>query len=389
MNLLRQIWAVTAMNLAALPSRAGASLVTVIGVATVIAVMLSLLAVATGVLNAGLKNDQPDRAIVLNSGATEFMGSFSKADVATIGEAPGVAKTPDGKPMAQPYASVLVELQNKIGGGTNNAVFRGSGEIGRLMQSASFHFVSGRYFRPGLHELIAGVAASRNYKNLDVGDTVTLRGVPWTVVGVFEDHGGIDENAIIADADTVLAAFNRTAYQSVGVQLTSPAAFRTFKDTLTSNPQLQVKVERVGDYYLDQIKPVISLLSFVGYFVGGVMAVGVVFGALNTMYSAVDARKREIATLRSLGFGGTAVVISVIVESLVLAVPGALLGAGVAWLLFNNHDIAMGGISFAMDVTPGLALLGLTWAIVIGLIGGLAPAIRAARLPVATALRAT
>ena len=131
------------------------------------------------------------------------------------------------------------------------------------------------------------------------------------------------------------------------------------------------------------------MLSFIGYFVGGVMAVGVVFGALNTMYSAVDARKREIATLRAIGFGGTAVVISVILESLVLAVPGALLGAAVAWLLFNNHDIAMGGVSFAMNVTPDLVILGLIWSLVIGLIGGLAPAIRAARLPVAQALRGT
>jgi putative ABC transport system permease protein len=145
----------------------------------------------------------------------------------------------------------------------------------------------------------------------------------------------------------------------------------------------------MGDYYRDQLKALTALLSFVGYFVGGVMAVGVVFGALNTMYSAVDARKREIATLRALGFGGTAVVVSVILESLVLAIPGALLGSLVAWLLFNNHDVHMGGVSFPLSVTPELVLLGLIWALVIGLIGGLAPSIRAARLPVAEALRAT
>jgi putative ABC transport system permease protein len=187
----------------------------------------------------------------------------------------------------------------------------------------------------------------------------------------------------------VLAAFNRTTYQSVGVKLDSPASFRKFKDALTSNPQLQVQVKRLGQYYRDQMQGLIGLLSFVGYFVGGVMAVGVVFGALNTMYSAVDGRKREIATLRALGFGATAVVVSVILESLVLSIPGALLGAALAWLLFNNHDIAMGGVSFSMSVTPGLVVLGLVWALVIGLIGGFTPAIRAARLPVAQALRAT
>ena len=150
-----------------------------------------------------------------------------------------------------------------------------------------------------------------------------------------------------------------------------------------------MQVKRLSQYYRDQLKPLTALLAFVGYFVGGVMAVGVVFGALNTMYSAVDARKREIATLRAIGFGGTAVVVSVMLESLVLAVPGALLGAAVAWLLFNNHNIAMAGISFSMDVTPGLVVVGLVWSLMIGLIGGFAPAIRAARLPVATALRAT
>jgi putative ABC transport system permease protein len=175
----------------------------------------------------------------------------------------------------------------------------------------------------------------------------------------------------------------------VQVELDSPASFRKFKDAITSNPQLQVTVKPLAQYYRDQLKPLTALLAFVGYFVGGVMAVGVVFGALNTMYSAVDARKREIATLRALGFGGTAVVVSVILESISLAVPGALLGAALAWLLFNNHDIAMGGVSFAMSVSPALVVVGLLWALAIGLIGGFAPAIRAARLPVAQALRAT
>ncbi len=350
--------------------------------------MLSLLAIGTGVMNAGLKNDQPDRVIVTAASGAAFMGSFSTSDVAIVSQAPGVAKTPDGKPMVQPNAVVVVEL-DKRDGGSGNIGLDGTGELGRLMGPPSFHLLRGRWYQAGVHELIAGVAASRNYKNLDVGDTVVLRGVPWQVVGVFEDRGGMDENTLIGDANTVLAAFNRTTYQSIGVRLTSPDAFRTFKDALTSNPQLQVKVQRVSDYFLDQIKPLLGLLSFVGYFVGGVMAVGVVFGALNTMYSAVDARKREIATLRALGFGGTAVVVSVMVESLVLAVPGALIGAGIAWLMFNNHDVAMGGLSFAMDVTPDLVVLGVIWAAVIGLIGGLTPAIRAARLPVATALRAT
>jgi putative ABC transport system permease protein len=389
MGFFRQIWAVSAMNLAALPSRAGASLVTIVGVATVVAVMLSLLGIGAGVMSTTLANDRPNQAIVLSGGATELMGSFSQADVAQVAEAPGVAHAPNGKPMVQPQAAIIVELANKTGGGTNNLLFRGSGDIGALMNPRTWHIAEGRPFTPGLHELIAGRRAQASYKNLAVGDTVVLRGTPWKVVGAYEDQGGVDENGIVTDADTLLAAFNRTTYQSVGVQLDSPGSFLKFKDAITSNPQLQVQVKRIGDYYRDQLKPLTALLSFVGYFVGGVMAVGVVFGALNTMYSAVDARKREIATLRALGFGATAVVVSVILESLALAIPGALLGSAVAWLLFNNHDVHMGGVSFPLAVTPGLVLLGLIWALVIGLIGGFAPAIRAARLPVAEALRAT
>ena len=390
MSFFRQIWAVTAMNLAAIPSRALASAVTVIGVATVIAVMISLLGIGEGVLSSVLRNDRPDRVVVLSSGApTEYTGSITPADVALISQAPGVKRAGDGHPMVQPQAAVIVELENKTGGGTNNVLFRGTGDVGRAMNKATLRIVQGRTPRPGLHELIAGRGAARIYKNLKVGDHIRLRGVDWSVVGVYEDRGGIDENAISADVDTVLAAFNRTAYQSVGVELASPDDFSRFKDALTSNPQLQVTAKHLDQYYRDQLKPLTSLLKFVGYFVGAVMALGVIFGAINTMYSAVDARTREIATLRALGFGGTAVVVSVMVEALALAVPGALIGAAVAWLLFNHHQVAMGGVSFALAVTPGLVVTGVIWALAIGFIGGFLPSIRAARLPVATALRAT
>ena len=388
MSLLRQIWAVTAMNLAAMPSRAGASLVTVVGVACVVAVMLSLLGVGAGVMRAASTGERPDLAIVLSSGATVSLGSFTPGDVAEISEAPGLRRGADGKPMVQPQAAVIVELEQKTGG-TNNVSFVGSGAVGQAMRNASFRIVRGRLYRPGLHELIAGVAAQRRYKSIQVGDTVMLRGAPWVVVGAFTDNGALDESTLIADADTVRAAFNRPTYQMVTVQLAAPAELARFRDALTSDPRLQVKVERMTDYVADQLKPVTGLLSFVGYFVGGVMALGVIFGALNTMYSAVDARKREIATLRALGFSGLAVAVSVIVESFALAIPGALLGAGLAWLMFSGHDIAMAGISFAMAVTPALVAAGLILAAVIGLVGGVAPAFRAVTLPVADALRAT
>lgn len=388
MSLFKQIWAVTAMNIRALPQRAGTSLVTVIGVATVIAVMVSLLAIGVGLLQSINKNVRPDDAIVLTSGtAASYMGSISRTAAAIIADAPGVKKDAAGRPMAAPQALVIVEVTKKNGDSANIG-FAGVSPEARVMEP-SLHLIAGRRFLPAVRELIAGRSASAQYKNLAVGDHIILRGTEWSVVGVFEDNGGQSENALIGDSETVMSAFQRNSFQTVNVRLQSPDAFTRFKDALTSNPQLSVDVKRTADYTKEQLKPVTSILNFVGYFIGVVMAVGAVFGAVNTMYSAVDARAREIATLRAIGFGGTAVVISVMVESLLLAIPGALIGVAIAWVLFNGRAISSLGLTFPLAVTPGLLELAVVWALVIGLIGGLAPSIRAANLPVATALRAT
>jgi putative ABC transport system permease protein len=388
MNLFRQIWAVTAMNIRALPQRAGTSAVTVIGVATVIAVVVSLLAIGVGLMQSVNKNVRPDDVIVLSSGAAAtYMGSISRTAAAIIADAPGVKKDSAGRPMAAPQALVIVEVTKKNGESANIG-FAGVGPEARMMET-TLHLMEGRLYRPAVRELIVGRSASAQYRNLKIGDHIILRGTGWSVVGVFEDNGGQTENALIGDSETVMSAFERNSFQTVNVRLTSPAAFSRFKDALTTNPQLSVEVKRTADYTKEQLKPVTSILNFVGYFIGVVMAVGAVFGAINTMYSAVDARAREIATLRAIGFGGTAVVISVMVESLLLAIPGALLGVAIAWLLFNGRAVSSLGLTFPLAVTPGLLGLAVVWALAIGLIGGLAPSIRAARLPVATALRAT
>ncbi|HLK23069.1 MAG TPA: ABC transporter permease [Caulobacteraceae bacterium] len=389
MNAIQQVWAVTAMNVRAIPQRAGASLVTVVGVATVVAVMVSLLSIAAGLMRMVDKNVRPQDAIVLSSGAPAiYLGSISRAAAAIIADAPGIKRDPGGKPMVQPTAIVIVEVAKKHDGGSVNIAFTGSGPEGELMQPNA-RLIAGRRFRPAVHELIAGRVASAQYEHLGLGDHITLKGTDWTVVGVFADNGGTDENALVGDADTVMTAFDRPAYQSVGVRLTSASMFERFKDALTSNPQLSVDVKRTSDYARDQLKPITGVLNFVGYFVGVVMAIGAIFGAINTMYSAVDARAREIATLRAIGFGGTAVVVSVLVESLLLAVPGAILGVLAAWILFNGRAISALGLSFPLAVTPQLFGLAIVWALAIGVLGGLAPAVRAARLPVASALRAT
>jgi len=387
--MFKQISTVVGLNIGSIPQRLGSSLVIVIGVACVVATMVSLLAIAEGVIVSGNRNSSPDQALVLSSGASaEYMGAIPRSQADIVGEAPGVKRDAAGKPVSQPRAMVIVEVTKKSDGGTANIGFVGTGDQGFAM-SPDVKIVAGRRFKAGLRELIAGRLASQNFKNLGLGDHIMLRGSEWTVVGIYEDKGGIAENSMIADADTVLAAFDRNAFQSVQVQLESPASYDKFKDALTSNPQLNVTVKRESEYIKDQLKQLTTVLNFIGYFVGGVMAVGAVFGAINTMYSAVDARAREIATLRAIGFGGFPVVISVLVESLVLSIPGALIGAAVAWLVFNGKSSQIAGLSFPLAVTPGLVLLGVIWSLVIGLIGGFAPAIRAARLPVATALRAT
>jgi putative ABC transport system permease protein len=387
--MFKQIFAVTAMNIGSLPQRWASSLVTVIGVACVVAVMVSLLAISTGLIETANRGSSPNRVIVLSSGSTAaYMGSISRQQAAIVADAPGIKTGPDGKPMVDPQATIVVEVTKKSDNGTSNTGFQGV-SARWLSLDPNFKLVAGRMFRPAVREMIVGKNARADFKHMDVGDHIMLRGSEWTVVGAFESHGGLAENAMIGDPDTVLAAFDRNAFQSITVELNSPADFKRFKDSVTSNPQLQVDVKPQSQYVKDQLQQLTVLLDFVAYFVGVVMAVGAVFGAVNTMYSAVDSRTREIATLRAIGFGGTAVLVSVLVESLLLAVPGALLGAAVAWVLFNGNSAQIASLSFPLAVTPALVVLGIIWSLVIGLIGGFLPSIRAARLPVATALRAT
>ena len=335
-------------------------------------------------------NAQEDRAVLLPAaGMSEFAGSFTTADVATLQSAPGVKRTRDGRPMIQPLAAVLVEVVRKKDGAPSNEMLRGTGDIGALMNKASLHIVEGRRFRAGLHELDVGKTAHDLFQGLDVGDSGEIHGSPLKVVGVYADEGGLDENALAGDVETVKAAFGSTTYQSIGVMLASPSDYPRFRDWVISNPQLNAQVKTLDQYYRDQTRQLRILFDFVGFFVGGVMAVGAISGALTTLYAAVDARVREIATLRAIGFGGGSVVASVMIEALVLALPGALAGLAVAALAFNGHGIDTAGVAFKATVTPGLAAIGVAVALAIGFVGGLPPAIRAARLPVAEALRAT
>jgi putative ABC transport system permease protein len=253
--------------------------------------------------------------------------------------------------------------------------------------------VSGRMFRPAVRELIAGIGAAKQFRGLEPGNVLHLRNADWTVTGTFSSNGDIHESELLADVDTVGSSIERNGYSSVVGLLTSAAAFAEFKDALTTNPQIKVEVQREPDYYAAQSKQLTQTISIVGNTVAIIMAIGALFGALNTMYSSVATRGLEIATLRAIGFGAFPVLLSVMIEALLLSFIGGVIGAALAWLFFNGHSVStLGGafaqVVFQLTVTRGLIVTGIIWALCVGLLGGLFPALRAARLPVAEALRA-
>jgi putative ABC transport system permease protein len=391
--MFKQIWSVTTMNVKSVRARLASSSVVVIGIAGVVGVIVSIFGMTRSLTEALVDTGRTDRAIVLRAGAdTEVASTLPVDAVATIKNAPGIDRTPNGKPAASADMLVAVNLLRKENGTRAGLTVRGVGpEV--FAVRPELKLVQGRMFRPGLREMVVGRSAQQEFQGLEIGSRVALRDSQWTVVGVFETGGDAHESSLLADADTLLSAYSRTAVNSVTVLLDSSQAFDRFKAALTTDPTLSVSVERELDYFQRQSERSSSILDIVTKFVAGIMALGALFAALNTMYTAVSTRVVEIATLRALGFGAGAVVVSVLVESLLLALLGALLGAAVAWLLFGGNTISLGGgtssLVFKMHVTPALLGVGVAWACAVGFLGGLFPAVRAARIPVATALRAT
>jgi putative ABC transport system permease protein len=392
MSVLKQITAVTAMNLRSVPQRVGSSSVIVIGIAGVVAVILSVFGLTRSLQGALIATGSAERAIVLRAGATGEISSTLLVDaVATIKDAPGIVRGDDGKPAATADFVAAVNLLRKENGSRAGLVVRGV-DPAVMAVRPELNIVAGRAFTPGLRELVVGRSALEEFQGVSIGDQVALREGRWTVVGVFESGGDAHESSLMTDAPTLLSAYQRTAVNSVTVRLESEGAFEAFKNALTTNPTLSVSVERETDFYARESQEANDIFGLVGMAVAIFMGLGAVFAALNTMYSAVSARAREIATLRAIGFGAGGVVASVLVEALVLALLGALIGAAIAWLLFNGNTVTLGGgvssIIFKMQVTPALFGFGVLLACAVGFIGGLLPALRAARQPVATALRA-
>ena len=388
-----QVGAITKFGLLSIPQRRGAVTATVIGVAGVVAVLVGVLSIAAGFQKVMAVSGSPDSAIVLRSGAdSEMVSGFGRDQTRVIGDAPGVARNDRG-PLSSAELFVIINLPKRATGLDANVPLRGI-ESAAWQVRDDMQIVQGRMFEWGKDEVIVGSGAAREFAGLNVGSKIKVGRYEWPVVGVFSAKGGVPESEIWSDAKVLQAAYNRgDSFQSVRVRLNSPGAFQEFKDSLTSNPQLNVKVIRQSDYYVEQSETLTRLIATLGFLIAFLMAIGAVFSALNTMYSAVAARTREIATLRALGFGSSAVVVSLMLESLLLALVGGVIGGGQAYFAFNNfHTSTMNWqsfsqIAFAFKVTPELLVRGIVWSALIGLIGGLFPAIRAARLPIAAALR--
>jgi putative ABC transport system permease protein len=395
MNALSQIAAVSLMNLRCLPQRIGASSVVIVGIAGVVAVLVSVLAMSTGLVKTLQASGPENRVIVVRTGSNaELLSSLTAEEALAIGDSAGIARSADGHKLVSPETLMTVNLI-KRDGEEASAPFRGISPEGFAVHP-EIKLIAGRSFRPGVAELMVGKSAERLYRGVTVGSLIKLRGTTWTVVGTFESGGSAHESELIGDLRTLNSAYQRgNSSQSIlAIVEAGPAGFDAFKDSITTNPQLQVDVAREKDFGMQESDLITRILYIVAYVVGGIMAVGAIFGALNTMYSTVSSRSREIATLRAIGFGATSVVVSVFVEALLLALAGGICGALLAWWLFNGHSVNTAGgdtggqLVFDLAVTPGLMALGVGWACLIGVIGGLFPAVRAARLPVASSLRA-
>lgn len=393
LNWLSQVVSVTLFNLRTIPERKGAAAAAAVGIAGVVAVLVGVLSIAAGFRAAMSVSGASDVAIVLRSGAdTEMTSGLSREETRLIADAPGVARNTDG-PLASAELFVIINLPKRSTGTDANVPFRGV-EKAALAVREDVKIIQGRRFEPGKNEIIVGAGAARAFAGLDVGGRIRLGQHEWNVVGIFTGGGGAAESEMWTDGAVLQPAYHRgDSYQSVYAKLTSAQAFQQFKDALTGNPRLKVKVERQAEFLAEQSSMLTTFIEKFGVFIAGMMALGALFGALNTMYSAVATRTREIATLRALGFGASPVILSVMLESLALALIGGIAGAAVAYFAFDGYKAAtinwqtFSQIAFAFAVTPQLLVSAILWAVTIGLVGGLFPAIRAVRLPIAAALR--
>ena len=392
-NWISQTIAVTALNLRTIPRRLGSSGVAIVGIAGVVIVLVSVLSIAAGFSAAMQQSGSPSRAIVMRSGAdSEMTSGLSGTEVDVIKQAPGLRR--DGQTaIASAELYVIIDIPKKSTNTSANVPMRGIEQTAMSVRGEA-SIVEGRMLEFGTNEIVVGRGASGQFAGLTLGNEFKSGQNTWKVVGIFETDGAVSETEIWCDSRVLQGAYRRgNSYQTVLAQLDSSDSFNTFRDWLTANPQVNVQVRREADYYAQQSRALSGLIQGVGFGIAALMGIGAVFGAILTMYTAVSTRSREIATLRALGFNATSVVVSVLVESLALAAIGGALGGVGAYFAFNGYQTStmnfstFSQVAFAFQVTPQLLVMGLVYALIMGLIGGLFPAVRAARLPIPTALR--
>jgi putative ABC transport system permease protein len=388
-----QVIAVSGMSLRSLPARWSAAAVVVVCIAGVSGVMVSMLAMAEGFERTYRRAGAPDRAVVLSTGETsEAASAITRAQLPLVLAAPGLARGADGRPLASVERYTTSTLPLREGGADGSLVLRGVGP-GVAEVRDEVRLRAGRWFTPGLRELVAGSGAAAQFP-LDLGAQPSLSGESWTVVGIFDGGGTALDSETWADVEAVMDAYRMPAYSSVTARLEGADALQAFADAIGSNPALSHSAQRETEYYAAQGGTLTAAMRVLGYVVAGIMGLGAVFAAANTMFSAIEARSVEIATLRAIGFRAPPIVASVLLEGLVLCLAGSIAGGALAWLLFNGYTVstvsgaAMAQLVFAFSVTPALLLQGAALATAIGLAGGVFPAVRAARAPVLEVLRA-
>ena len=383
-----------AYNFRSIRVRWASAVVAVLGIAGTVGVFIAMLSLARGFRATLVSSGSADNALITRAGATSEMTSGVSLDsVKIIQEAPGIARGADG-PLLTPEAVLMAPIPLRSTGTDANVELRGVSPNVLAIRS-NVKIIAGRMFRPGLSEIVVGKNAQATYTGLTLGSTIWLGSARWQVVGIFDAGGSAFDSEVWGDAHLLNGAYKRpdTLSQSVTVHLASPAALQQLKDSLTADPRLNVDVTREIDYYAKQSTRMTTLITRLGGFVAVIMAIGAVFGALNTMYSAVAERGREIATMRALGFGGANVVLSFVFEALMISLFGGVLGCLAVlplngWTTSTMNFQTFSNLAFAFKITPLLLLGGVCFALVMGFLGGILPAIRAARLPVAAALRA-
>lgn len=390
--MISQTTAITGINLKSLPSRLGTSAVIVVALAGVVAVFTALLAMASGFAATLGATGRTDVAMILRGGSqAELNSGLDRESVTLMKQAAGILHDADDKPIAAAEMVVIAELLKRDSKAGSNITVRGVEPMSFALRP-QVRIVEGRAFQPGLRELIVGRGVTRQFEGAGIGQTLQMRGSVWTVVGIFES-GDASESELWADVEVAQSTFNRGGFSALRAKVADATAVTTLRDTLKNDPRFNVDVQTEQAYFSGQSKQFRGLITVLAGFITIVMGLGATFAALNAMYAAVSTRAREIATLRAIGFGGLPVVLSVMIESMVLALLGGLLGAAIAYLLFNNVALSTLGagftqVVFSFKVTPALVVIGMIIALAIGFFGGLLPAWRAARMPVTTALRA-